>query len=149
MKLRLLAAAFALLLTAQAPPRRDVAELAWMSGHWLANQNGVWTEEVWAGPRGGTLMGFSWTGRGPGIGGYEYLRIQEDEDGGLIYIAQPGGGGGTGFHLVEARGTSVTFENQTHDYPQRIRYVRTGNQMVATISRLDGSNAMSWSYRRQ
>lgn len=145
---RILGAALAFMLTAQAAPQTEVADLAWMSGRWLADENGRWTEEVWSGPRGGTLMGFSWSGAGTNIGDYEYLRIQEGEDGVPVYLASPRGGNAVGFYLAQADATSVTFENPTHDFPQRIRYVRSGDTMTATISRLDGSNVMSWIFRR-
>ncbi|MEA3031383.1 MAG: hypothetical protein QOJ53_1715 [Sphingomonadales bacterium] len=147
--MRLAGAVLALLLTAQSAPRTQVSDLSWMSGRWLASENGRWTEEIWSGPRGGTLMGFSWSGEGQTIREYEYLRVQAGEDDEIVYLAQPNGGAGVGFHLVRAEGTSATFENPTHDFPQRIRYVRTGDTMVATISRTDGSNAMSWTYTRR
>jgi len=146
---KILGAALGLLLMGQAPPAPRVDDLAWLSGRWLTSDGGRWTEEIWSGPRGGTLMGFSWTGEGANIAEYEYLRVQSGEDDEIVYLAQPGGGPGTGFHLVRAEGTSATFENPGHDYPQRIRYQRDGDVMVATISKLDGSNALSWTYRRQ
>jgi Domain of unknown function (DUF6265) len=145
----ILGAALALLLTAQAAPAPRVSDLSWMSGRWLTEENGRWTEEIWSGPRGGTLMGFSWSGEGTNISAYEYIRVQPGEDDEIVYLAQPNGGAGVGFYLVRAEGTSATFENPTHDFPQRIRYVRDGDTMVATISAMDGSNAISWTYRRQ
>ena len=147
---KLFGAALALLLTAQsAPPPRHVSELGWMSGRWVAITNGRWTEEHWSAPRAGTMMGYSWTGEGEAISEYEYLRLQAAEDDGIVYLAQPNGGAGVGFYLARSEGTSATFENPTHDFPQRIRYVRDGDTMVATISAMDGSHAMSWTYRRQ
>ena len=145
----LFGAALALLLTAQSAPQRHVNDLAWMSGRWLTTTNGRWTEEHWSAPRAGTMMGYSWTGEGETIREYEYLRLQAAEDDGIIYLAQPNGGAGTGFYLSRSDGTSATFENPTHDFPQRFRYVRSGDTMVATISAMDGSHAMSWTYRRQ
>lgn len=146
---KIFGAVLALLLMGQTAPATSVSDLAWMGGRWLTSDGGRWTEEVWAGPRGGTMMGFSWTGEGANIREYEYLRVQAGEDDEVMYLAQPGSGAGVGFHLVRAEGTSATFENPTHDYPQRIRYVRTGDVMTATISAMDGSNTMSWTYRRQ
>ncbi len=144
----MICAALALLLMGQASPPTRVADLAWMNGRWLAGEGGRWTEEIWSGPRGGTLMGFSWSGEGTSIHEYEYIRIQAGEDDEIIYLAQPNGGAGIGFYLVRAEGTSATFENPTHDFPQRIRYARDGDTLTATISAIDGSRARSWTYRR-
>lgn len=146
---KLLGAMLALALTGQAAPRQSVGDLAWMSGRWLAERDGRWTEEHWSAPRAGTMMGYSWSGRGATVSEYEYLRLQSGEDDEIVYLAQPNGRTGVGFYLSQAQGTSATFENPTHDFPQLIRYVRTGDVMVATISKMDGSNAMRWTYRRQ
>ena len=146
---RLLVAALAVLLMGQAPPQATVADLGWMAGRWVSEANGRWTEEHWSAPRAGTMMGYSWSGSGETIREYEYLRLQAGEDDEIVYLAQPNGRAGVGFYLAQGDATSATFENPTHDFPQRIRYVRTGDIMVATISKLDGSNAMRWTYRRQ
>lgn len=146
---RLVIAALAVLLMGQAPPQRSVADLGWMSGRWVSEANGRWTEEHWSAPRAGTMIGYSWSGRGETIAEYEYLRLQAGEEDQIVYLAQPNGGAGVGFYLAQSDAASATFENPTHDFPQRIRYVRTGETMVATISKMNGSNAISWTYRRQ
>jgi len=38
------------------------------------------------------------------------------------------------------------FENRDHDYPQRIRYWREGEVLMAEISLADGSKPMRWRY---
>ena len=53
------------------------------------------------------------------------------------------------FALVRHDGTSATFENAAHDYPQRIAYARDGDTLTATISAIDGSKARRWTYRRR
>lgn len=147
---KLFGAAAALLLMGQAPARQSVDDLAWMSGRWVSEEGGRWTEEQWSAPRAGTMIGYSWSGEGVAVREYEYLRLQSGEDDEIVYLAQPGGQpAAVGFHLAQAAGTSATFENPTHDFPQLIRYVRDGDTMIATISKMDGSNAMSWTYRRQ
>jgi hypothetical protein len=145
----LLGAALGLLLMGQAAPPRSIDDLAWMSGRWVVERDGRWTEEHWSAPRAGTMMGYSWSGRGETISEYEYLRLQAGEDDEIVYLAQPNGGAGVGFYLARSDAASATLENPTHDFPQRIRYARTGEVLVATISKMDGSNAMSWTYRRQ
>ena len=53
--------------------------------------------------------------------GFEFLRIVE-RDGGLVYIAQPGGRSATEFVLTELDTQRAVFVNPRHDYPQRIIY---------------------------
>ena len=145
---RLFAAGMALLLMAQAAPPMRVVDLGWMSGHWATTVNNITTEEAWSAPRGGVMLGYSRATSGELTREFEFLRIIADEDGVLSYIAQPGGGAPVGFRMTAHGATSVTFDNPQHDFPQRIVYRRSGDTMVATISALDGSHAMSWTYRR-
>ena len=147
---RLSAAGLALLLMGQAAPPANVADLAWMSGRWeTEGDNDDITQETWSEPRGGAMLGYSRSGTGERMREFEFLRIQAGADGVPTYYAQPGGGPPVGFRLTAHDATSVTFENPRHDFPQRIRYERQSDTMLATISKLDGSNAMRWRYRRQ
>ena len=147
---RLFGAALALLLMGQTAAPARLSDLAWMSGRWESvSANGRWTEESWSAPRGGVMLGHSRSGAGETLREFEFLRLQAGADGVPAYLAQPGGSPATAFRLTAREGTSATFDNPQHDFPQRIRYVRTGNRMVATISRLDGSGAMSWTFRRR
>lgn len=127
----------------------SVADLGWLAGRWETAAEGRWTEEAWLAPRGGAMLGASRSGRDAAMREFEFLRIATGEDGVPVYLAQPGGRPPVAFRLVAHERMSVTFENAQHDFPQRIRYVRTGGTLVATISRIDGSNAMSWTYRRR
>jgi hypothetical protein len=145
---RLFAAGLALVLTGQASPPARVADLGWMSGQWATTVNNVTTEEAWSAPRGGVMLGYSRATSGERLREFEFLRIQAGEDGVPAYLAQPGGQPAVPFRMTAHDATSATFDNPAHDFPQRIRYVRTGDTMVATISALDGSHAMSWTYRR-
>ncbi len=147
---RLVAAGLALFLMGQTAPPSRVSDLAWMSGRWESvSANGRWTEESWSAPRGGVMLGYSRSGAGEELREFELLRLQAGADGVPAYLAQPGGRPATAFRLTAREGTSATFDNPDHDFPQRIHYIRTGNRMVATISRLDGSNARSWTFRRR
>jgi hypothetical protein len=137
----------ATLLTAA--PATRVADLAWMSGQWESVQGGRWTEESWSAPRGGVMLGHSRSGNGERLREFEFLRLQAGADGVPVYLAQPSGRAPVPFRLTAREGASATFENPDHDFPQRIVYRRNGDSMVATISALDGSNAVSWTYRRR
>ena len=143
----ILGAALAMLLTAQSAARTSVDDLAWMSGQW-ETADGT-TEESWIAPRGGTMLGVGRTTRAGALREYEFLRIQAGSDGVPVYWGSPNGEMPAGFRLSQSGASSATFENPTHDFPQRIRYVRDGDTMVATISAMDGSHAMSWTYRRR
>ena len=136
----------AAMLALQAPAA--VSDLGWLSGRWEAAEAVRWTEESWSAPRGGMLLGYSRSGRGETVREFEHLRIQAGTDGVPVYWASPGGRPAVPFRLVSATSTEAVFENPQHDFPQRIRYRRDGDALVATISAIDGSNAMSWTYRR-
>ena len=147
MKVIMAMAAAAMLVAAS--PAATVDDLAWMAGQWSREEGERWTEESWTLPRGSVMLGRSRSGRGDSLREFEFLRIAAESDGTPAYLAQPGGGAPVAFRLVRRDGTSATFENAAHDYPQRIHYVRDGDTMTATISAIDGSKAISWAFRRR
>ena len=142
----MLAAAVALALQSFNP---DVSQLGWLSGHWRTEmQAQEWSEELWSGSEGGTLIGVSRTIRGDRTHFFEFMRIAVDEQG-SAFFASPAGAPAARFPMVEARQNFVAFESATHDYPQRIVYRRDGDTLIATISLADGSRAHSWTFRRR
>lgn len=144
----ILAMAAAVVLAA-ASPAAKVEDLGWLAGQWVREEGERWTEESWTAPRGGVMLGHSRSRRGDGLREFEFLRVQAGADGVPAYIAQPGGRAPVAFALVRRDGTSATFENAAHDYPQRIHYARTGDMLTATISLIDGSKPMRWTFRRR
>ena len=146
--MRMIAAALAVLLVA-ASPAASVDDLGWLAGDWVSEADGRWTEESWALPRGGMMIGHSRSGRGEELREYEFIRIARGDDGAISYIAMPQGGVPVVFRLVRHYMARATFENAAHDYPQRIAYARSGDMLTATISAIDGSKARSWTYRRR
>ncbi|KTE05646.1 DUF6265 family protein [Sphingopyxis sp. H115] len=147
-----IAAVLAMVLVTASPATR-VADLGWLTGDWVSEADGRWTEESWTAPRGGVMLGHSRSGRGEELREYEFIRIVAGEDGTISYIAMPQGGAPVAFRLVRQAnaqgGTRATFENPTHDYPQRIAYVRDGDTLTATISAIDGSKPRRWTYLRR
>ena len=113
--------------SAQAAP---VDALGWMAGRWEAVDGERWTEEYWAAPRGGVLIGFSRAGRGDALREFEYLRIEPGADGAPVYLAQPGGRPAVAFRLTAGDAMSATFANPAHDFPQRIVYRRDGETIA-------------------
>ena len=131
-----------------AAPAATIDDLAWLAGNWTREADGRWTEEGWTAPRGGVMLGHSRSGIADRLREFEFLRVEAGADGVPVYLAQPGGGAPVAFRLVQRTATSAMFENPAHDYPQRIAYVRDGEQLTATISLIDGSRPMRWVYRR-
>ncbi len=109
--------AFALTLLAAAGP----ADLAFMKGSWEGASGAMKFEERWTEEAGGLMLGLSRTLKGGRAVSFEFLRI-EFREGGVFYVAQPGGRPKTEFKLTASDGKSATFENPEHDHPKVIRY---------------------------
>lgn len=145
-------AAAALLASGTASAQEAVPELpGWMAGCWEQREGDRWTEECWTAPRGGMMMGSSRSGRGAAVREWEALQILPGDAASgakLVYWASPGGRTRTPFALDPSDKGGMTFTNSANDYPQRIRYWREGEEMVAEISLADGSKPMRWRFKR-
>jgi hypothetical protein len=143
---------FALALIAAIPLTGAAAPAAqtlpdWLAGSWCTADGAQGrTCERWGPAAGGMMIGTSQTVKGGRTVSFEFLRIALDGET-PVYIAQPGGKTPVAFRAVAGE-KGVTFLNETHDYPQRIRYWREGETLVAEIALKDGANAMSWRYAR-
>ncbi len=119
----------------------------WMAGTWMMEDGANWADEIWTSPRGGVMLGVSRTGFGPQLQVWETTRMAVNGDGTISFFAQPMGKPATEFKQALVGPDSIEFTNTSHDYPQRIRYWRQGQLLMAEISRIDGSDAMRWHYR--
>ena len=122
----------------------------WLSGHWVVDGESR-VEEVWLAPRDGLMLGMSRTTGGSGKPFFEFVRIERREAG-VFYLAQPAGRSpATEFRLVSSSATELVFENPLHDFPQRVRYRREGDDaIVASIEgKQDGEERVeTWRYAR-
>ncbi|HWK35672.1 DUF6265 family protein [Sphingomonas sp.] len=144
--------AMLLLIGAADDPARDPVLPAWMAGCWVEEQGDRWTEECWTAPRGGIMLGSGRSGRGERLGSWETMQIVLGDDATnarMAFCGAPRGQGRTAFTWAGAEGDGVTFINAAHDYPQRIRYWREGEELIAETALGDGGKAMRWRYRRQ
>jgi hypothetical protein len=135
---------------APAPPAATVDQLAWLTGCWsLARPNGALTEEHWMAPRGGTMLGMSRTVRGEKTVEFEYIQIRT-ENGVLAYEARPSRQPVALFPLKSLEDGTVTFENPSHDFPQRVIYRRTDGGVTARIEGTMNGTArgIDFPYRR-
>lgn len=126
----------------------------WMSGCWESREGEIWAEECWTIPRDGMMLGSGRSGVGAKVGGWETMRIALDEPISeeatvpLAFIAAPLGEGWTLFEWKPGKDSGLTFVNAANEYPQRIRYWREGELLLAEISLEDGSEPIRWTYRR-
>lgn len=133
-----------MLLDAQAP------DLSWMVGHWCTEpRNGATICETWTPVQGGAMRGKGTTQKAGKVTTNEAMTILIDESG-MVFHAEPTNQSPADFRAArfDAKARSVTFEDATHDYPQRVRYWREGEALLAEISLIDGSKAMRWTFRR-
>jgi hypothetical protein len=134
------------------PARAAIGDLAWLAGAWVGTRGAQGTtsiEERWSPPLGGAMLAVSRTVARGRMGAFEYLRIIE-RDGGLVYIAQPGGGAPTEFVLTELGPTRAVFDNPRHDYPKRIVYELTEDGTLrATIGFAKGGTPRQLEFQRE
>jgi hypothetical protein len=138
-----------------APAKAAIGDLAWLAGAWVGTRSsGSSIEERWSPPLGGAMLAVSRTVNTSGkMSAFEYLRIVE-RDGGLVYVAQPGGRPPTEFVLTElvnemGRKRAV-FDNPRHDYPKRIAYEFSAEgRLSATIGQLKGGTPNRFEFKRE
>jgi hypothetical protein len=143
---------FLALVMAAAAPVAPPALPEWMAGCWEQRSGDKWTEECWTAPKAGIMLGSGRSGTGEALRDWEamqILRVDTDDPAvpRMTFYGAPGGQNRTPFTWVASDGQSVTFVNEGHDYPQRIRYWREGRELVAEIALKDGSKAASWRYK--
>ena len=127
-----------------------ISDLSWMSGDWQTAPGGrAQIEEHWTLPSGASMLGMSRTVAGSKTAEFEYLRIEQREDG-IYYVAHPKGRcPGTDFKLTRAAAQEAVFENPAHDFPKRIIYRKTTeDSLTASIDGGEGTKQMTFSFRR-
>ena len=142
------------LLTALLIAVSDPALPDWMAGCWEQRTGERWAEECWTIPRAGMMMGSGRSGVGDRLSDWETMRIVLNYGPGnqptarMAFIGSPKGAAGTVFAWNPSQEPGVTFANAGHDFPQRVRYWREGEELVAEVSLADGSKPVRWRYRR-
>ena len=131
--------------------KATIGDLSWMAGAWIGKRStGSSIEERWSPPLGGAMLATSRSVNTSGkMFAFEYLRIVE-RDGGMVYVAQPGGKLPTEFVLTEVSPSRAVFENPRHDYPKRIVYeLSTAGELKATIGFTKGGTPMRYEFKRE
>jgi len=135
-----------------APAKAAIGDLAWLAGAWVGTKGeggATSIEERWSPPLGGAMLAVSRTVSRGKMSAFEYLRIVE-RDGGLVYIAQPGGAAPTEFVLTELSPTRAVFDNPRHDYPKRIVYeLSAEGRLSASIGFTKGGSPRRFEFKRE
>jgi hypothetical protein len=132
-----------------APAKAAIGDMAWLADAWVGTMGTRSIEERWSPPLGGAMLGLSRTVSRDRMVAFEFLRIVE-RNGGLVYVAQPGGTPPTEFVLTELSGTRAVFENPRHDSPQRIVYeLSAERRLSASIGFIQGGRPQSFEFERE
>ena len=132
-----------------APAKATIGDLGWLAGAWVGTRSsGSSVEERWSPPLGGAMLAVSRTVNTSGkMAAFEFLRIVE-RDGGLVYVAQPGGAKATEFVLTELGEKRAVFDNPRHDYPKRIVYELSADGVLsATIGYTKGGTPRRFEFK--
>ena len=133
------------------PAKAAIGDVAWLADGWVGSrgEKGPTTEERWSPPLGGAMLAVSRTVTREKMVAFEYLRIVE-RDGGLVYIAQPGGRPPVEFVLTELGKSRAVFENPRHDSPQRIVYeLSPEGGLIASIGFMKGGTPRRFEFKRE
>ncbi|MEY4160237.1 MAG: hypothetical protein RLZZ136_858 [Pseudomonadota bacterium] len=93
------------------------------------------------------MLGINRAGFGPTVESWDLIRIQRKPDGRLVYSVQERGGQAIDFVMRVASDEAIEFTNPAHDFPQRLRFWRQGQLLMAEAAKMDGSNVTRWNYR--
>jgi cytochrome c553 len=126
--------------------------LDWLAGTWCSSTPTQRSELWWTEPRGGVMLGMqrdivSNTEQSNKPTSFDYLRI-ELGDGAAVYQYQPGGHSAVTFKLVEIGASSAVFYKTGHDYPNRVRYQRTGDTLTALLDNGRGDEVIRFEWAR-
>lgn len=137
---------FSLCCAAQVKDAQPAAHpFRWIEGCWTTT-DGV-TKEVWAREGDKHLFGYSTLTKEDEVRFFEQLRLEDAEDG-WQFSAYPRGVGPVHFKITASTDTSATFENFENNYPQRIEYRRSGDDLTAEISSADRTKTSDWAFTK-
>lgn len=111
-------------------------DLGWLKGCWTSDGKERQTSEHWLKPGGQTVLGISQTIANGKTVEFEFMRIQQEENGDIFFIALPSGQKETRFKLIRTGTREAVFENPKHDFPQRVIY-RSEHEGVL-LGRIEG-----------
>ncbi|MFM9956843.1 MAG: DUF6265 family protein [Phycisphaerales bacterium] len=115
-----------------------LASVAFIGGHWKgAHDGGTW-EELWTTDEGGMMAGSAKMVVGGRCVFFEHSRIMTGRDGKVVLLVAPGGRHPPTVFPLEFSSNengvkTATFHKPDHDYPRKIRYVRSAEGRVTKL----------------
>jgi len=120
------------------PGAAGVSTLAWMAGRWKGEADSTRLEEHWSLPSGDNMMGMFRAVRAGKVRQYEFMSLEQDEDGVLMRIKRfdPGLVGreerdrAVVFRLARWSAREAVFEDDASESPKRLTYRRSGRDSL-------------------
>jgi hypothetical protein len=119
-----------------ASAQADIHALSWLTGCWALDGRDPGSTEQWMAPAGKSMLGVNRTVSNDQTVAFEFMRIIEDDDGNIIFIALPSGQEKAKFTLTAISDSEVVFENPQHDFPQKIIYRQDDENSL--VGRIEG-----------
>jgi hypothetical protein len=122
----------------------DIRDFNKLAGCWVSEDKAANTilEEYWMTPKGDAILGMSRTTTNGKMSFYEWMRI-ESREAGIFFVARPkSNNSDTDFKLISSKAGEFVFENDSHDFPNRVTYRPSAKKMTARIEgKMDGKAA--------
>lgn len=117
----------------------SIADLGGMAGCWENDDKAksLLVSEQWMKPAGTSILGMGRTVKKGKTVDFEFMRIEQRSDG-MYFVAQPKANAEeTAFQLIRSTVNEVVFENNGHDFPQRVIYKFSSDKLTG---RIEGDN---------
>jgi hypothetical protein len=124
---------------------------AWLAGCWTQRSGDDVVDENWTAARGGAMIGISRTVTHDRMTEYEFVVIQAVGSDVEYRVRLGNRPDVVVFTAKSPLGTTIVFENPTHDFPKRIGYTRTSaDALDAWIDggASGGGRRISYAYKR-
>lgn len=129
--------------------RKNFEKLYWLEGNWKGKLNEGTYYESWKKESPDLLSGTSFYIEGQDTIYSEKTSIKRGFTG-VIYNVKVGNEDEVDFHLVEISDALSIYENPLHDFPQRIIYIKKGNdQLLVKIEGVENEKNLSKEFRLQ
>jgi hypothetical protein len=145
------------LVAAESSPSADLADLAWIAGDWVGQEDDSLIQEQWSAPEGSDMMGMFRLIQAGEVVFYEFMTITRTESGTVLRIKHfdPGLVGweekaeSVLFDLKEVADHRAVFETEKDGNPERLVFERFENELSITLEKPAKGTRTPFRYRLQ